>query len=89
MTASPKSAYQVSSNLLARLWTEQLVALAIQLADREGTALDRPVPEEWLRRAFDVHCTEKACAMGMLYDLWDALDAEHAKTQPESPPPGE
>lgn len=86
MFAPPEKMEEQIGDTLARIWTEHLVALAVQLAAQEGKVLDRPVPAEWLDRAFEVHNKEFDHTTCRLLRFWSDQEAERAAKI--APPPG-
>jgi len=70
-----------------RLLTSVLVRIADQEAARSGTTLPRPVPSEWLDRAFRIHQQETASVVDLLFGYWKSLrDFERGgEDQPTAP----
>lgn len=80
------SAHQENSVLLRSLLASEISELAIRLAQQAGEAIQRPLSEAQLRRAFDIHTQERNLVEVMLLEDWEATYADAREPQPHDEP---
>lgn len=73
MPKFPKTLEESMLFIASRVWSVHMVDLALQLARQAGQDVQRPVPEEWLKKAFAVHNQEFVRLSNMLDDHWESM----------------
>jgi hypothetical protein len=67
---SGPTVHQANSDLLLLLAADRIALVAQQLAQQEGEAPGRPIPEYWMRKACEVMRKEAVLLQRLLGETW-------------------